>query len=66
MKSYDLTEDDRGLTFGRMVNTDLVLARNNAYRLWKTSMKHNQLSDGLAHFDNYLFIQRLIDPDYAK
>lgn len=48
MNSYDLTEDDRGLTFGRMVNIDLVIVRNLAYVLMM-----EQRNDRVIAIDHY-------------
>ena len=50
-QSYDLTEENRGLTFGRMVNIDLVIIRNRAYAI---AMEKNKASinDGIESIAN--------------
>ena len=37
--SYDLTEDDRGFTFGRMVNIDLATIRNMLWAVHVTAVR---------------------------
>ncbi len=67
--SYDLTEDNRGLKLGRLINADLVIIRNRAYKRYKqlqkitipdnpTSSEVNMLQH---YFDDFLDIIQLCD-----
>ena len=42
-ESYDLTEDNRGLHIGRLVDMNLVVIRNRAYVL--TMQEHNRANE---------------------